>query len=514
MMQAKDLQSWLISSDGLASEFETLRAWSAGQSLGEDVITLTPQLSEFKPDWKRLLLAASFLAESGEIDEQEIALMTAQAAMLFGPNILIRDAGAVILSQLANNRSIDLAAQRNHIAPDLEGRLGICETLLATRRIIEATIVLNDARSISGNPFQTELWEKLRQARWASATAPTAAGKTYLVLNWLLSEFERGICELVIFLAPTRALVSEIENELLTLKKEFNVPNLRVGSIPLRDFADRSAPTIVVFTQERLHLFFNACEMAPKVDITVVDEVQKLGDGTRGVILQDAIERVISANGDGRFVFLSPHAENPSKLIEDAPENVETAIVPGGPPTVTQNLMLAKQIPYRPTEWTLSLAHADYQAEIGHFKLHDRPSGKGGNKRLSFIGLAFGRNDKGTLIYANEQSEAEKFAQQIYDALGNEDGGPLDEELEDLSNFCKTSIHNRFKLVHLVKRGVAFHYGNMPSLLRSEIERLFKTGKIRFLVCTSTLIEGVNLACRNIIVRVTFPPPGIPAKSS
>ena len=52
-----------------------------------------------------------------------------------------------------------------------------------------------------------------------------------------------------------------------------------------------------------------------------------------------------------------------------------------------------------------------------------------------------------------------------------------------------------------MKRGVAFHFGNMPSLIRLEIERLFRSGKIRFLVCTSTLIEGVNLSCRTIVLR-------------
>jgi hypothetical protein len=41
----------------------------------------------------------------------------------------------------------------------------------------------------------------------------------------------------------------------------------------------------------------------------------------------------------------------------------------------------------------------------------------------------------------------------------------------------------------------------MPSLIRLEIERLFRSGKIRFLVCTSTLIEGVNLSCRTIVLR-------------
>ena len=41
----------------------------------------------------------------------------------------------------------------------------------------------------------------------------------------------------------------------------------------------------------------------------------------------------------------------------------------------------------------------------------------------------------------------------------------------------------------------------MPSLIRLEVERLFRSGKIRFLICTSTLIEGVNLSCRTIVLR-------------
>jgi hypothetical protein len=41
----------------------------------------------------------------------------------------------------------------------------------------------------------------------------------------------------------------------------------------------------------------------------------------------------------------------------------------------------------------------------------------------------------------------------------------------------------------------------MPLLVREEIERLFRTGVIQFLVCTSTLLEGVNLPCQNLFVR-------------
>ena len=106
-------------------------------------------------------------------------------------------------------------------------------------------------------------------------------------------------------------------------------------------------------------------------------------------------------------------------------------------------------------------------------------------------------------MYANGAADTEKIAHIIYDGLsvGSVGSDAVNEELHDLSEFCRLSIHPKFLLVDLVKRGVAFHYGNMPTILRNEIERLFRKGKIRFLVCTSTLVEGVNLACRTIVVR-------------
>ncbi len=36
---------------------------------------------------------------------------------------------------------------------------------------------------------------------------------------------------------------------------------------------------------------------------------------------------------------------------------------------------------------------------------------------------------------------------------------------------------------------------------REAVERLFREGEVRYLVCTSTLLEGVNLPCQNLFVR-------------
>ncbi|UWR03470.1 DEAD/DEAH box helicase [Ruegeria conchae] len=499
-MSGTDLQNWIVSDQGLRDGIRSLRGWHARRSLGKGTVDGLVEESS-PPDWRKLLLASSVLAESDDTEHQEISLMIAQAAMQFGNTRTVRDAGAVVLTQLSNSRSISLAEQRGVIAEGILERLGVSETLLANRRLLESTIVLSDSNAIAGNSFQIKLWDRLKDSDWVSATAPTAAGKTYLVLNWLLGQLQDTSCRLAVFLAPTRALVTEIENELIELSKSFKTPSLRVSSLPAPEFGDLSEPTILVLTQERLHLFLNGFDYAPEIDITIVDEAQKLGDGDRGVLLQDAVERIYRTNKNGKFVFLSPHSENPDLLLSDAPLESSKSAVPGGAPTVTQNLIAAEQVFRRPQEWTLSFVGNEEDGPFGTITLHDRHEGSP-RKKLAYVALALGRENQGTLVYANRPSDAEKIANIIYAGLEGEINDDIvDEELEDLSEFCKTSIHPMFQLVSLVKRGVAFHYGNMPTILRNEIERLFRTGKIRFLVCTSTLIEGVNLACRTIVVR-------------
>lgn len=238
MIRADELQEWLVSHEGLAREFHKLRTWSALHSFGQGVLEpSSEELRAYDPDWRKLLLAGSFLAESSRGGDLEVALMIAQSATVFGNRPIVRDAGAVVLAQLSNRRAIELAESREIIAPTLESRLGISELMLMTRRALESSISLGEGNAIQGNDFQKEFWDKLEASHWTSATAPTAAGKTYLILNWLLHETSVGQCRLGVFLAPTRALVGELEKELLRLKKRFSIPGLRIASLPIRELA-------------------------------------------------------------------------------------------------------------------------------------------------------------------------------------------------------------------------------------------------------------------------------------
>jgi hypothetical protein len=496
-MTLEELQSWILSPAGLADELRTLARYAAVRSIG-GLTSPDTQLAEHHPDWNRLLFAGSILSASAAPQANETALTVAQTGLLHSGDRRIAEASATVLTQLANHRAVRLAIDREFLAEHFDERLGATEQMLLARREFAQSVSPARGNSITANRFQRRFWDELQRAAWVSASAPTASGKTYLVLQWLLNEFAVKRAKLAVFLAPTRALVGEIERELLELSAEHRIADLRVASLPLAALGDRSRPTILVFTQERLHVFLNAQTHTPPIDITVVDEVHKIGDGLRGVILQDAIERAARSNPLGRLVFLSPLTENPEALVEDAPQGLETAVVPNATSTVTQNLIIAEQMSRQSDQWRLLLRQGGSTEPLGVVRLHAKPDTQ--IKRLSYLALAVGRDQTGTLVYANGAADAEKIAWQIYGGLGPSQGD-IHPELKDLSDFARDTVHPDFQLVELVRRGVAFHYGNMPTLLRSEIERLFREGKIRFLVCTSTLVEGVNLACRTIVVR-------------
>jgi replicative superfamily II helicase len=64
----------------------------------------------------------------------------------------------------------------------------------------------------------------------------------------------------------------------------------------------------------------------------------------------------------------------------------------------------------------------------------------------------------------------------------------------------KKHIHPDYTLAAMIRKGIAFHYGKMPTFLREALESAFREGHVKFLVCTTTLFEGINLPARNVFI--------------
>jgi superfamily II DNA/RNA helicase len=496
-MSLADLQKWLTE-DSLREELDRLTRRTVITEL-DNLIQDPDDAEPPRFDWPRLLLAGSILARSDQRPHQEAALRIATAAVTLPSSEVVKDAGAVLLGKLSNFRAVALAGNRDLLKADLDERLGTALRIEAQRRQLDQAVLLESSGQwLQVNDFQQRFWREAGNHDWLSASAPTASGKTFLVLQWLLDQVRSSDVRVAVYLAPTRALVSEIESSLLTLLGRNS--GINVSSLPLREKYDAAraggARLILVFTQERLHLLANILGDAVSIDLLIVDEAHKIGDNQRGVILQEAVERASRANPSLKLVFISPATQNPEELLADAPEGAHVAAVDSDAPTVLQNVILAEQAPRKPKLWKLSLRRHDTTLPVGVVELRSSPATV--RKKLAFIAAAAGERG-GTLVYANGAAEAEEIADLISQLLPS--AFTAEPELAELADLARKAVHPHFRLAALVERGVAFHYGNMPSLIRSEIERQFRSGKIRFLVCTSTLIEGVNLSCRTIVVR-------------
>ncbi len=498
-MSLGDLQAWLLA-EGVRSDLNKIIRLTVRSELDN----LTEEAHETTAediDWQRLVFAGSILARSEARADQEAALRIAVAAITLTDDKVIRDAGAVLLGKLSNFRAVSLAVDRHLVAGDLDERLGVALRLESQRREMDRSVLVETTGTwMQVNDFQQRFWTNASRASWLSASAPTASGKTFLVLQWLVDQLGASEATVAVYLAPTRALVSEIEANLQNLLGDKK--GIEVSSLPLRSKYDAARSggrrLVLVLTQERLHLLANVLGDAFLVDLLIVDEAHKIGDDGRGVILQDAIERAARTNPRMKLVFISPATQNPEELLADAPEGIDTVAIDSDAPTVLQNLLLARQVPGRPRRWTLEIRQAEATIPIGTLELASTPNGF--IKRLAFIAAAAGKRG-GTLVYANGAADSEDIADLISQLQPELDPKSVDPELAALAELARKGVHPNFRLAPLVERGVAFHFGNMPSLLRLEIERLFRLGKIRFLVCTSTLVEGVNLSCRTIVVR-------------
>ncbi len=474
----------------------TLRTALAVRSVLHDFAAVAPTDQLTTVDWSTALSRASALSSEDDAIAQDVALRIAQGCLVADDALTHhRDAAGIVLERLGNRPSLQLAVARERIDDESWTHAPAPLQFDVVRRRLELAIPVTDSDVIAGNPFQRRFWTAVEQARWVSVSAPTSAGKSYIVRRWFEEMLANRDEFTGIYLVPTRALIEEVSTD---LGEQFANEDVGIYSIPWdAEVAERKRKILVV-TQERLHLFQQRLPNE-NADLLFVDEAQKFGDGSRGVLLQQTVEETVRRNSAGQVVFASPLSSNPEMLLEGSVQGANATAVSAETITVNQNLLWADQIPYRPKRWTLQLVLDGEPTTVGEFELPARPQPD--SQRLPLVAVALGRSAGGNVVYVNGAADAEKAARQIYDALGPSANNSSDRGIIDLRELVQRTIHAQYALATVLQRGVAFHYGNMPLLVRSEIERLFRNGTLQYLVCTSTLLEGVNLPCRNLFAR-------------
>ena len=511
-MPLPELAAWLLDNPRFAAGLRRVSIEAAQAELPADATRPTPDPTPI--DWGRLLLGASVLAKVNDAEAfgaacHDAALRIAQHCLARNgddgsqhpdggaPTEGQRASAANILDSLANIPAISLAIRRRFLPGDLEERLPIVARMEWTRRRLENSVTLADERTLQVNHFQRRLWSVLDADDWISFSAPTSAGKSFIITRWVIDLVRQNPQATVAYLVPTRALIAQVEGELRALVRAAELEQVNISSLPLARSVVPGRANLLVLTQERFHILSTALPDLG-VDALIVDEAHKVGDGHRGVLLQQVIEHVGRTAPAAKVVFASPLTSNPAILVADAPAGRRTRAFTSNEVTVAQNLLWVAQVPRHPRQWTVQLCLPSEVVELGTVNLRSTPDGE--TKRLSYIAHALGERRGGNIVYVNRAADAETVSLQLYDLRGEASESP-DPRLAALIDIAQRTIHPDFLLATVLRRGVAFHYGNLPLLIRTEVERLFTEGIINYLVCTSTLIEGVNMSCRTIFVR-------------
>ena len=318
---------------------------------------------------------------------------------------------------------------------------------LLTQTIISAhTIQLDEDVRLHAKQMQILLW--LLAGDNIILSAPTSFGKTLLVDAFV--SLKRPKC--VVMIMPTIALIDETRRRLSrTFGSDYNLLTA------VSDEYNPDNPTIFILTQER----FLSRNDKLNIDLLFVDEFYKLDpsrEDSRFERLNLAVYRALP-NAKQSF-FAGPHI-NDIKLGKNWSGNFR--FVKTDYRTVTVNVV----------------DRTDSEERLGKFLNDLRSAG-----------------EESSLVFTKSPPAARDLLQEI---LGNEfhydsDIGPL------LGQWIANNFHNEWTVAEGTQNGIAIHHGKLPRSLGQLFVQLFNEGQLKLLICTSTLIEGVNTSAANVYV--------------
>ncbi|WP_256006692.1 DEAD/DEAH box helicase [Pedobacter deserti] len=448
---------------------------------------------------KRLIQSAAILSLSDETAHRRAAYRIAISAWKLYKigDIQLANVIHVILARLGNFPAAEFMFKESQIPKNYDIPAGLLFELVEHEQ--KNTINLSD-QNVLLTDFQKRLWDSFENQNLLSISAPTSAGKSFTLQKFLINELVNNNANFIVYLVPSRALLGQIAEALSQSLTSLGL-EIPVITIPETKESLNLSRGIYVFTQERAYALL-ALENNIYFDIIVVDEAQTINAGARGVLLQVVIEQLILKNPKSKFFFGSPFSNNPNYFSFMFEQDLHPVKEQESP--VIQNLIGADTVAGSNTV-ELKLYDNGKFTQLTTIKLEkDLPDEK---SLFSYLCFYLGTNAK-NIIYAGSPSACEDVADKIRQWIDadNEVKGVnhlenISDDTRDLVQFIKDHIHPKYFLADIVERGVSFHYGKMPAVLRRALEEHFSDNPdMKHLVCTSTLLHGVNLPAKNLFL--------------
>ena len=389
--------------------------------------------------------------------------------------------------------------------------------------------------ALQKDSFIKELWPaqhllgqaNVLKGESAIVQMPTSAGKTKATELILRSAFLAERVSLAIIIAPFRALCHEIKNSLV---EAFHNEPIKVDELSdalQTDFEIAELvehQQILVVTPEKLlYVLRHTPELAAHVGLLVFDEGHQFDSGTRGITYELLLTSLRSMIPEGtQKVLISAvisNAEAVGEWLNGEPNVVEgTTLIP-----TFRSVGFAS--------WLDQLGRIEYvdsrDAEQGEFfvprvierfnlgkKKRERtdrffPEKTDGQAIALYLGLKLVPNGS-IAVFCGKKSTAASVCEKAVDII--ERGAPLAlpsdfsdaQEVARLTHLHVKNLGAGAPASKSAAQGIFSHHGNTPHGIRLAVEHAMRDDLVRFVVCTSTLAQGVNLPIRYLIVTSIY----------
>jgi len=350
---------------------------------------------------------------------------------------------------------------------------------------------------------------------------PTSSGKTliaeYKILQALNVFKQNG--GWVAYVVPTKSLINQIYAR---FKQDLTSIGIQVekasGAVEIDGFeyglidnkGDNTNFDILVTTYEKLDLLIRqglgTTDKRPLV-LTIVDEAHNIGDKNRGLHLEMLLSTIKNDCQEVNFLLLTPDIPNANQIADWL----------GGERGYTVNLELdwwqpnervigalivdGKRKDYSITLQTLNTVKGSYVISekipiINNITEHK----KNFNSKIKIVQLTSQHVlniENPIIILAAKVNETFQIAEYLYNSLID---NVNDEDINLLQKFVKAELGENFPLVQYLDKGIAIHSSAIPDDIRQLIELLMEKGKLKVLVATTTIAQGINFPVSAVIM--------------
>ena len=291
--------------------------------------------------------------------------------------------------------------------------------------------------------------------------APTGAGKTLAGFLPSLVDLAEGGADGMhtLYISPLKALAVDVARNLETPIGEMALPirvETRTGDTPQhkRQRQRTDPPHILMTTPEQLALLLShgdAANLFGSLQRIVLDELHALVTSKRGELLSLAIARIARLAPDVKITALSATVARPD-LLRDwiaapiAPRPAVLLTAPGGTLPELEILRSAERVPW-----------AGHSASYAFPELYEVI-----------------RQNRTTLLFVNTRSQAEMLFQGLWEV--NDDNLPI-----------------------------ALHHGSLDVEQRRKVEAAMSSGRLKAVVCTSTLDLGIDWGDVDLVIQIGAP---------